>query len=169
MTAIRAVEPHETSRLTEIGQLTALAYLADQLVDETDDYVPELKDAARRASEGTLLAMFGGDGDGSVLGSITIAPHGTPLAEVANEEGDVELRMLAVSPLERGRGVGAELAKAAMDFAVDELGAKRVVLSTMQEMKVAHRIYERLGFERDESLDWYYDGEGPFLGYVWTP
>jgi predicted N-acetyltransferase YhbS len=58
-----------------------------------------------------------------------------------------------VSPLERGRGIGRELTLAALDMAV-ERGATRVVLSTMETMRVAHRLYERLGFTRRPDLDW---------------
>ena len=61
--------------------------------------------------------------------------------------------MLAVSPMERGRGIGAELTRAALDMAV-ERGARRVVLSTMDTMQAAHRLYERIGFVRREDLDW---------------
>jgi predicted N-acetyltransferase YhbS len=61
--------------------------------------------------------------------------------------------MLAVSPMERGRGIGAELTRAALDMAV-ERGARRVVLSTMDTMHAAHRLYERIGFARRTDLDW---------------
>src|SRR5699024_7663176 len=34
------------------------------------------------------------------------------------------------------------------------IGAERIVLCSRQNMKAAHRIYERLGFERAPQLDW---------------
>lgn len=150
---IRTVDPSESSRLTEIGQLTALAYLADGLVDQAHPYIPQLKDAHTRASDAELLMMVDGeDGEGPVVGTITVVPPGSSLAELAKED-EFELRMLAVSPIERGRGIGAKLTQRAMDRAV-ELGASRIVLSTMESMHVAHRLYERMGFQRREDLDW---------------
>lgn len=150
---IRTVDPSESSRLTEIGQLTALAYLADGLVDQAHPYIPQLKDAHTRASDAELLMMVDGeDGEGPVVGTITVVPPGSSLAELAKED-EFELRMLAVSPIERGRGIGAKLVQGAMERAV-ELGASRIVLSTMESMHVAHRLYERMGFQRREDLDW---------------
>ncbi len=177
MTSIITVSPDQTSRLAEIGELTALAYFADGLVDSAHPFVPQLRDAAARAEHAELLLMTDGDGgEGKAIGTVTVVPYGTHFAEIA-QEGDFELRMLAVSPLERGRGIGKELARAGMARAV-EMGAKRIVLSTMENMTAAHALYDKLGFARDESLDWTAgDGQGEgdsapavrLLGYTWTP
>jgi ribosomal protein S18 acetylase RimI-like enzyme len=150
---VRIVEPTDTGRLQEIGELTALAYLADGLIDNAHPYIPLLRNAAARAEHAVLLAMLDGEGgEGKVLGTLTLVPPGSHFAELASED-EFELRMLAVSPLERGRGIGKELTLAALDMAV-ERGATRVVLSTMETMRVAHRLYERLGFTRRPDLDW---------------
>lgn len=151
--AVRIVEPTETGRLHEIGELTALAYLADGLIDNAHPYVPQLRDASARARDAVLLAMVDGEhASGKIVGTLTLVPPGSRFAELAKED-EFELRMLAVSPLERGRGIGRELTQAAMDMAV-ERGATRVVLCTMESMRAAHRLYERLGFQRREDLDW---------------
>ncbi|WP_082096331.1 GNAT family N-acetyltransferase [Demequina flava] len=150
---IAAVKPDDATRLTEIGQLTALAYLSDGLVDQAHPYIPQLKDAKARAEVAELLMMTdGSDGSGAVIGTITVVPPGSELAELGTDDA-YELRMLAVSPLERGRGIGAELTKAAMER-VKEHGGKSIVLSTMESMNIAHRLYERMGFERRPDLDW---------------
>jgi len=150
---VRVVSPEETGRLQEIGELTALAYLADGLVDAAHPYVPRLRNASERAQHAQLLAMIDGEhGEGKIVGTITLVPPGSAFAELAQGD-EFELRMLAVSPIERGRGIGASLTQAALDMAVEQ-GAKRVVLSTMQSMHVAHRLYERMGFVRRPELDW---------------
>lgn len=150
---VRVVGPTETGRLQEIGELTALAYLADGLIDNAHPYVPQLRNAAARAEHAILLALADGErGEGKIVGTLTVVPPGSVFAELA-QEGEFELRMLAVSPLERGRGIGATLTKAALAMAVEQ-GARRVVLSTMDTMLAAHRLYERLGFTRREDLDW---------------
>lgn len=186
--AVRIVEPSELGRLQEIGELTALAYLADGLIDNAHPYVPQLRDASARAQHALLLAMIDGEGgEGKIVGTLTLVPPGSKFAELAGDD-EFELRMLAVSPMERGRGLGAELTRAALDMAV-ERGARRVVLSTMETMHGAHRLYERLGFTRRTDLDWVVldnpDGtvrqvnlaEDPsaakdgvrLLGYAWEP
>ncbi|PKQ25398.1 MAG: GNAT family N-acetyltransferase [Actinobacteria bacterium HGW-Actinobacteria-4] len=150
---IRVVQPTEDGRLAEVGELTALAYLADGLVDAAHPYVPMLRNAKARAEHADLLMMADGEsGDGPVVGTLTVVPPGSPFVELATD-GEFELRMLAVSPIERGRGIGGKLTRAGMEMAAQR-GAKRIVLSTMDTMHAAHRLYERLGFERREDLDW---------------
>lgn len=149
---IRVVDPSEGGRLAEVGELTALAYLADGLVDAAHPYVPMLRNAHARAEEAILLIMADGErGEGSTVGTLTVVPPGSKFIELAQGD-EFELRMLAVSPIERGRGIGAKLTRAGMDIAV-ERGASRIVLSTMDSMHAAHRLYERLGFSRREDLD----------------
>jgi len=150
---VRIVEPSDAGRLQEVGELTALAYLADGLIDNAHPYVPQLRDASARAEHAVLLVMVDGEGgEGKVVGTLTLVPPGSKFAELAQDD-EFELRMLAVSPMERGRGIGRGLTTAALEMAV-ERGAKRVVLSTMDTMHVAHRLYERLGFDRRTDLDW---------------
>jgi GNAT superfamily N-acetyltransferase len=62
------------------------------------------------------------------------------------------IRLLAVPPPERGKGVG----RALMEHCIAEArarGKSRVVLTTTIEMESARDLYERLGFQRDRSLD----------------
>jgi len=87
-----------------------------------------------------------------VVGSITLAPYGTSYAEIA-EPGELELRMLAVAPEARGRGIAESLMRATMREAV-LLGYRRVVLSTMDAMVAAQRLYDRLGWTRVPERDW---------------
>lgn len=151
--SIREVAPTEASRISEIGELTALAYLADGLVDQAHPYLVALRDARARAENAHLLMMSDGEaGAGAIVGTLTVVPPGSPFIEVAGPD-EFEFRMLAVSPIERGRGLGAKLTKAGMEYAVEH-GAKSVVLSTMSHMHAAHRLYERLGFTRRPDLDW---------------
>lgn len=151
--AVRIVDPTDTGRLHEIGELTALAYLADGLIDNAHPYVPQLRDASARAEHAVLLIMADGEhAEGKIVGTLTLVPPGSHFAELAKDD-EFELRMLAVSPMERGRGIGKLLTQAALDMAV-ERGATRVVLSTMETMRAAHGLYEKMGFVRRPELDW---------------
>ena len=151
------------------GALTAQAYDTDGLVRDGDDDVDELLDAVRRAREASLLVALApgeevgvdpdgtGDDDGRALvGTLTIAPAGTSYAEIA-DPGEVELRMLAVAPEARRRGIAEALVRAAMREAVT-LRAERVVLSMLEAMTSAHRLYDRLGFTRVPDRDWHHEG-----------
>lgn len=150
---IRVIDPEDQTRLAEIGALTALAYLSDALVDNAHPYIPALRDAHARAQKAILLAMADGEGgEGAIVGTLTVVPPGSPFIERAGD-GEFELRMLAVSPMERGRGIGRELTLAGVRLAMEQ-GATGIVLSTMETMHAAHRLYDKLGFVRRPDLDW---------------
>ncbi|WP_211374310.1 GNAT family N-acetyltransferase [Cellulomonas fimi] len=115
----------------------------------------------RSASRGRRSLLVGTP---TVVGTITLAPAGTSYAEVA-EPGEIEVRMLAVAPEARRRGIAEALTRAAMLEAVTS-GADRLVLSTLDAMAGAHRLYERLGFVRAPDRDWRHEGVGLRV-YVW--
>ncbi|WP_263732511.1 GNAT family N-acetyltransferase [Cellulomonas sp. SG140] len=140
------------------GELTAQAYQADGLLLDADPYADELRDAHRRAVEARLLVATVPTGDGreAVVGSLTLAPYGSSYAEVA-EPDEVEVRMLAVAPEARRRGVAEALMQAALREAVAG-GARRVVLSMLDAATSARRLYDRLGFEPQPDRDWGHGG-----------
>ncbi|WP_344050625.1 GNAT family N-acetyltransferase [Streptomyces thermoalcalitolerans] len=147
---IRPVEPGEYDTL---GEITAQAYLQDGLLDfgESDAYLGELRDVAKRAAAAEVLVAVADDNE--VLGGVTFVPAGGPLAEISGP-GEAEIRMLAVAHAARRRGVGEALVRACLDRARAMDGCVRVVLSTQSTMHSAHRIYERLGFVRTPERDW---------------
>ena len=147
--------------LEQVGRLTAHAYLADDLIDPDHSYVEELRDAARRADEATVLVAVDGD---RVLGTITLAPAGSPYAEIAGPE-EFELRMLAVDPGSRGQRIGELLMRAAIERGLG-CGARAVVLTTMPEMVAAQRLYDRMGLRRTPDRDWAGESGRTFLTYV---
>ncbi|MEZ0449484.1 GNAT family N-acetyltransferase [Cellulomonas sp. ICMP 17802] len=163
-------------QVADAGALTAEAYLADRLVDATESYTQELRDAERRAREATLLVALlpPGEGDGGdaesddlvVVGTVTLAPYGTSYAEIA-EPGELEIRMLAVAPEARRRGIAELLVSAALREAVAG-GARRVVLSTLDSMQAAQRLYKRLGFVAVPERDWGHV-EVHLRVHTWTP
>ncbi|MBC7552178.1 MAG: GNAT family N-acetyltransferase [Cellulomonas sp.] len=142
------------------GALTAEAYHSDRLIDDEDEYLAELLDAERRAREATVLVALvpvtTESPTSAVVGTITLAPAGSSYAEIA-EPGEVEIRMPAVAPEARRRGVAEALTRAAMLEAVT-LGVARVVLSTLGAMAAAQRLYVRLGFVARPERDWHHEG-----------
>jgi ribosomal protein S18 acetylase RimI-like enzyme len=146
---IRRAQPDEYPTL---GEITAQAYLNDGLLDfgESDEYLGELRDVAKRAAAADVLVAVDGN---RVLGGVTFVPQGGPMADIARP-GEAEIRMLAVAREARGRGTGEALVRACVDRARATDGCVRVVLSTQRTMHTAHRIYERLGFTRAPERDW---------------
>jgi ribosomal protein S18 acetylase RimI-like enzyme len=146
---IRQAAPGEYDML---GEITAQAYLQDGLLDfgESDWYLGELKDVAKRAATAEVLVAVA---DGEVLGGVTfVAGHG-PMTDIARP-GEAEIRMLAVARSARRRGVGEALVRGCIDRARSTDGCTGIVLSTQRSMHSAHRIYERLGFTRSPGRDW---------------
>ncbi|MET9466678.1 GNAT family N-acetyltransferase [Streptomyces sp. NPDC006544] len=147
----------------ELGELTAQAYLRDELLDfaEDDPYLDRLRDVAGRAADAEVIVA---EYEGTLLGNVTFAPPGSPLAQIAGP-GEAEFRMLAVSPQARGRGAGEALVRACMVRAQDLDGVTHLALSTTEKMLGAHRIYDRLGFVRTPERDWYPVPGLPLLTY----
>lgn len=157
---IREARPEE---LSEIGELTAEAYLGDGLLDfgEADPYLAELRDARRRAEHAQVLVAADRHGD-ELLGAVAYVGQGGAFADIARD-GEGEFRMLAVCAAGRGRGAGEALVRACISRAREQ-SLERLVLSSQQSMHAAHRLYGRLGFVRTPERDW-----SPFPGFtLWT-
>jgi ribosomal protein S18 acetylase RimI-like enzyme len=144
------------SEYAAAGRLTVAAYRASGLVEADSPYAEKLADAESRAREAELWVAVDrsetADGAEAVLGTVTIAPPGSPWVQVAGPS-ELEFRMLAVSAEARGRGIGEALTRAVLDRAA-ELGLTGVAMSSSPAMTTAHRIYERLGFYRTPAKDW---------------
>jgi ribosomal protein S18 acetylase RimI-like enzyme len=112
----------------------------------------EAATAANPADGATGAAADGGDGDGKIAGTIMLVTW--PRAgELVGGPDEAEIRALAVAPGVQQGGVGTGLLLTALNWA-ELAGARRVVLSTLPEMRAAHRLYERNGFRRLPDRDW---------------
>jgi GNAT superfamily N-acetyltransferase len=91
--------------------------------------------------------------DGTIVGSVALFPAKSDAYEGCVEELDYpEIRMLAVSPEARGKGVASALISECMKRAKVK-GYNSIGLHTGQFMETAMRLYERLGFERLPQYD----------------
>lgn len=97
------------------------------------------------ASPATVL-LVAEDGDGTILGSLTLALFRIPTGLRAWIEDVV------VDEAARGRGVGEALNRAAIDRA-RAAGARTVDLTSRPSRDAANRLYRRLGFhQRDTNV-----------------
>jgi len=145
-----SIRTARADELTEVGELSLIAYRAEGLAPEGNQYADRLTDAVSRHREAELLVAA--DHTGRLLGTVTVARPGTPWAQVAGPD-EIEFRMLAVHPDGRGRGIGRALVDSVLDRARVE-GFRGVALSTMESMRAAHHLYERIGFRRAPHRDW---------------
>jgi len=151
---IRVARPDEYDAL---GDLTLAAYASVDPSTLEGDYPEELRDVAGRTRGADVLvavdAGVAGDGTGPILGGVTYVPGpDSPSAEFIEPDA-AGIRMLAVASDARGRGVGEALTRACIDRA-RAAGRRQILLHSTDRMTVAHRLYLRLGFERDPSHDW---------------
>jgi GNAT superfamily N-acetyltransferase len=122
--------------------LTALAtvQLAEQIVAEQDDTIV-----------GTVLLL--------PAGTVLTLPNGASVTLTYPE-----VRLLAVAPARRGRGVGAALVRECLRR-TRESGATALTLHTTDMMRVAMGMYERMGFARAPELDFHPTPEITIKGY----
>ena len=144
------VRPVRPEGYAAAGEVTARAYDVDGHLAGDVGYDAKLRDIAGRAEQAEVLVAV--DAAGEVLGTVTVVHPGSAYAEISRP-GELEFRMLAVAPPARGRGIGELLTTAVLDRA-RALGIRKVVLSSLEGMRSAHRLYERLGFARLAERDW---------------
>jgi ribosomal protein S18 acetylase RimI-like enzyme len=91
--------------------------------------------------------------NGNIVGSVALFPPHTDAYEGYVEELDYpEIRMLAVSPEYRGKGVASALLSECMHRAKNN-GFRSIGLHTGEFMKDAIKLYEKIGFERLPEYD----------------
>lgn len=154
---VREARPGEYGAL---GKLTEVAY---REVGETEEsYYPELRDVAGRAALVPVLVAVDVE-TGDLLGGVTYVPGPGPFHEGDFGEA-ASIRMLAVAPGARRRGVGRALTAACITRAQAD-GRTAVALYTRPFMTDAHRMYESMGFRRVPELDWEFDPGERLLAY----
>lgn len=121
---------------------------------------PALWDGYRQNIVSTLSAVrpktqIVAEEAGRIVGSVLLYPAGTEIVRPGGGSMTLalpEVRLLAVAPSARGKGIGVLL----MDECVRqarESGAKALTLHTTNMMQSAMRLYARMGFQRVPDLD----------------
>jgi ribosomal protein S18 acetylase RimI-like enzyme len=146
-----------------VRDVTLRGYLGDGFGDE--EYAQALADVEGRARHAEILVATLGE-NAVVVGAVALALWPSPVAEVGRENEAV-FRMLAVAPEARRQGVGASLVRECLDRA-RRAGASALVLSSMPGMTAAHRLYERLGFQRLPERDWSPRSGVDLIVYGWV-
>ncbi len=103
-----------------------------------------------RAPVGTLLVAA--DAHGIIHGVVKFYPDAAQAALGTWPPGAASMRILAVRPQSRGRGLGRRLVEECLRRA-REMKIAAVYLYTGPFMYAARRLYENLGFERAPEFD----------------
>ncbi|MDT7578980.1 MAG: hypothetical protein QOK35_244 [Pseudonocardiales bacterium] len=140
-----------------VGVLTEGVYRAEGF--GSDEYAPMLRDGRARIDGAVVFVATLG---GTIVGSVALALPATRFVNVCRPD-EAEVRMLAVAPDARGRGIGDALMDACERHA-HAAGLAGVVLSTEPAMRTAHRLYLRRGYEPVPERDWAI-GSSPLLVY----
>ena len=106
---------------------------------------------SRSRLEGEGVFLVGVDTDETILGAVLLLSEQTELRQIA-QPGEAEFRLLAVSDVARGKGVGRELVQECLSRA-KRRGARTMVLCTQPSMRAAQSLYEGLGFRRRLERD----------------
>jgi ribosomal protein S18 acetylase RimI-like enzyme len=107
----------------------------------------KLSQASELSAAGELILAESG---GKLLGVILYVPPGRSDGKSIPGEW-ASIRMLAVSPLCRGRGVGRTLTQECIDRARRD-DAAAIGLTTADMMRIAQPMYERMGFQKEAEL-----------------
>jgi len=143
-----------TTDIEAIRELTLSAY------HEYAGLMPTHWDRYRQGILGTLADVkpaeqIVAEQDGALVGTVLLYPSGTVFHTTAGKPVTLscpEIRLLAVLPAARGRGLGQALVRECLRRA-RLTGATTVTLHTTDVMRVAMRMYERMGFVRAPELD----------------
>ena len=152
MTAIRDARPGDSAAILAVT-LAAYEQYAAALP-------PPLWAMYRQNIQATLAdvrpaAQIVAEEAGALVGTVLLYPAGTAMANPGGTPVTLacpEVRLLAVPPAARGKGVARRL----MDECIQRAraaGAPALTLHTADIMAVAMRLYERMGFGRAPELD----------------
>jgi GNAT superfamily N-acetyltransferase len=164
MTEIHVREALADER-ARIAELTLAAY-----GEYADSMEPAAWAALEQALRGSLaddvgVTRFVAELDGAIVGSAALYDPGVnAYGDLASRARWPEVRLVAVDPSARGRGVARALVLRCVRRA-RAAGAATLGLHTSRSMRSARRLYERLGFIRDPEHDFQPPGAELVEGY----
>jgi ribosomal protein S18 acetylase RimI-like enzyme len=133
-----------------INQLCVAAYEEFESAVGRDNWLQLKETLARAADLSSLGELLVAEDASGVIGVVLYIPPGKSDGQ-AIPQAWATIRMLAVSPASRGRGVGRKLTETCIDRARRD-GAEIIGLTTADMMTVAEPMYQRMGFKKEIDL-----------------
>jgi ribosomal protein S18 acetylase RimI-like enzyme len=146
MIEVRRVRPDEYA---DAGKVTASAWQPMESPDDAN-WLAFRARVADIAGRDRVASVYVATDGGQILGSVTLEVD-TRLADEDNPAplapDEAHVRLLAVTPAARRRGVGARLMRHCASVA-RQRGKARLTLNTSEGNVTAQRFYEAIGFAR---------------------
>lgn len=142
----------------ETGKLMALVYSGLNGFPQPEDF-PEYYDLllhiGRLTEKPKTSLLIAVDSQSEVLGAVVyfgdMSEYGSK-GTATQESNAAGIRFLAVAPKARGEGIGKALTQTCIEKA-QESGLAQVILHTTHTMMTAWKMYEKMGFQRSDELD----------------
>jgi ribosomal protein S18 acetylase RimI-like enzyme len=115
------------------------------------NYLNDIMDVRGRLEEAELIVAEIG---GRLAGAVTLYLKSSKSLPEEWPEGWAGIRLLAVHPEYRGRGIGRDLMEECVRRC-RKLGIVTIGLHTTELMAIARRMYEKMGFIRTPEFDFY--------------
>jgi len=160
------VRPARPSDRGAIARITLAAYR--EYATQMEPSAWHALDQAVRASlvNDTGVTRLVAELDGEIVGSAALyAPESAAYGDLAALASWPEVRLVAVNPAVRGRGVARALVEECIRRARAS-GASVLGLHTSRSMRAAVRLYEQMGFVRDPEHDFQPPGAELVEGYL---
>jgi predicted N-acetyltransferase YhbS len=148
---VRVAGPADRDAIQAVT-LSAYQEYAASIPAQWEGYRENIIATLAAAAPGTQIVAIDDD---RVVGAVLLYPAGASMGVPGGPSATLtwpEVRLLAVAPSARGRGVGAALMRECIHRA-RSARARALTLHTTDLMQAAMRLYERLGFERAHDLD----------------
>jgi ribosomal protein S18 acetylase RimI-like enzyme len=158
---VRDARPDDRDK---VDALTRLAY---------EEFASSMEAPAWRALESAMKTVLRHPGDahcivaedeGRIVGSVFLYPAGATPYEAGEVLSSPELRLLAVAPNARGRGIGRALVEECIRRSRSG-GATELGLHTSKSLASAIALYESMGFARATERDFRPEGAELVQGY----
>jgi len=153
----------QTSELDQVAELVMRAY-EEYRPFVTPEFVSEFQRDTTEVVADDHTEVIVAESAGRLVGTVTFYPDGTKYGPGLPPDW-TGLRLVAIAPDWRRRGVGSALMTECLDRARN-LGATRMLLHTAPFMANAIALHESLGFRRAPELDVTYTPEVTVIAYI---
>jgi ribosomal protein S18 acetylase RimI-like enzyme len=148
---IRDARTHELDAVAAVMVAAYEEYIPPDATGGLLAYREDIRDVRSRQGHATLILA---EERARIVGAVTYYPDGSGDANVDWPREWAVIRLLAVHPEARGRGIGRLLTEECIRRARAG-GARAVGLHTTVFMAVARAMYERMGFVRVPDFDFW--------------
>ena len=147
--SIRDARSEELDTIALMMRDSYSEYATQMGPERWEHYSNDIMDVRSRLEVSELIVAEEG---GRLLGAVTYYPHTYQSTQLRWPPGWAAIRLIAVAPESRGKGIGRALMEECLRRS-RERGSTSLGLHTMVVMTVAQGMYERMGFVRIPDFD----------------